>query len=131
MTGPGEGGPYADYLGLRATGPGEVRLTIRPDLVNGVGKLLGPVGFALVDYAMGDAAWAGLEPGHAAVTVNIAINYLDSSDAGEVVCRGRLDRRGRRVAATSAEVHHADGRLLITAVGTFAITAGARAADPR
>jgi uncharacterized protein (TIGR00369 family) len=131
MSGPNAGEPFAQFIGLRLTGPGEVRLTIRPDLVNSVGKLLGPVAFALVDYAMGDVVWRGLEPGRAAVTINIAINYLDSSDAGDVVCRARLDRRGHRVAATRAEVHHADGRLLTTAVGMFAITAGAPAPGPR
>jgi uncharacterized protein (TIGR00369 family) len=130
MSGPSEREPLAAFLGLRLTAPGEVRLTIRPELVNSVGKLLGPVGFALVDYAMGDVVWRGLDPGRAAVTINIAINYLDSSGEGDVVCTARLDRRGRRIAGTSAEVRHADGRLLTTAIGTFAITAGAPAPAP-
>lgn len=123
MSGPSESEPFAAYLGLRLTGPGEVRLAVRPELVNSVGKLLGPVAFALVDYAMGAVVWRGLEPGVVAVTINVAINYLDSCADGDVVCTARLDRRGVRVAATSAMVHHADGRLLTTAVGTFAITA--------
>jgi acyl-CoA thioesterase len=131
MSGPSESEPFAAYLGLRLTSLGEVGLTIRPDLVNSVGKLLGPVGFALVDYAMGDVAWHGLEPGRTAVTINIAINYLGSAADGDVVCTARLDRRGRRVVATSAEVRHADGRLMIMAVGTFAVTGGGPAPAPR
>lgn len=119
--GPRAGGPYADHLGLRWTGPSEARLTIRPDLVNDIGRLLGPVGFALVDYAMGAAVWNELDDGETAATVNVALNFLDTATEGEVVCRARLDRRTRRAAATSAEVHHEDGRLLITAIGGFAI----------
>jgi uncharacterized protein (TIGR00369 family) len=131
MPGPSESEPFAEFLGLRLTGPGEVRLDVRPDLVNSVGMLLGPVGFALVDYAMGDVVWRGLQDGLAALTINIAINYLEGAGDGDVVCTARLDRRGRRVAATSAALRHADGRLLATAVGTFAITAGAPAPGPR
>jgi uncharacterized protein (TIGR00369 family) len=119
--GPRAGDPYAEYLGMRWTGPDEVRLTIRPDLVNNIGHLLGPVGFALVDYCMGAAAWETLNEGEVAATVNVALNYLDTAREGEVVCRARVDRRSRRAAATSAEVRHEDGRLLITAIGSFAV----------
>jgi acyl-coenzyme A thioesterase PaaI-like protein len=129
MSGPVDGDPFARLLGLRMPRPGEARLAIRPELINDAGVLLGPVGFALVDYAMGSAVWDGLEPGRVAVTVNVAINYVAGSSDGEIVCMARLDRRGGRLAATSAAVHHADGRLLMTAVGTFALT-GAQVESP-
>jgi uncharacterized protein (TIGR00369 family) len=122
MSGPDEQEAFARYLGLWLPAPGEVHMTVRPDLVNSVGKLLGPVAFALVDYAMGGVVWHGIEDGLAAVTINVSINYLDGANEGEVVCTARVDRRGRRVAATSAALRHADGRLLATAVGTFALT---------
>jgi uncharacterized protein (TIGR00369 family) len=134
MSGPHDDDDLARFIGLRLTAAGEARLTVRPELVNSIGKLLGPVAFALVDYAMGSVVWDGLEPGRAAATVNIAINFLDSADAGEVVCTAAVDRRGARLASTSAQVRHGDdGRLLMTAVGTFAATrpSGARAAPPR
>ena len=112
---------YASWIGLRPGDVGEVRLTVRSELVNPIGKLYGPVGFAMVDYAMGDAVWDAIGPEDAAATVNIAINYLTSTGEGEVVCRARLDRRGRSLAFTSAEVRDAEDRLLFTAVGTFAV----------
>ncbi len=112
---------YATWLGLRPTDVGEMRLTVRPELVNPLGKLYGPIGFALVDYAMGDIVWNSLADDQASATVNIAINYLTSTHAGEVVCRATLDRRGKALAFTSAAVHDDTGKLLMTAVGTFAV----------
>jgi uncharacterized protein (TIGR00369 family) len=122
MNGPQDDDPYARHLGLQITAPGVVRLTVRAELVNSVGTLLGPVGFAVVDYAMGNIVWSGLEEGKLAVTVNVAINYLAGCNGGQVTCTAQLDRRGRRVAATSARVESDTGRLLMTAVGTFAIS---------
>jgi acyl-CoA thioesterase len=119
--GPRGGGPFADFLGLSWSGPDEVRLQIRPELVNNVGRLLGPVGFALADYGMGASVWNHLAHDEVTATVNIGINFVDSASEGEVICRSRVNRRTRRAAATSAEVRHADGRLLITAIGSFAI----------
>jgi acyl-CoA thioesterase len=119
--GPRGGDPYGDFLGLRWNGPEELRLTIRPALVNNVGRLLGPVVFSLADYGMGAAVWDRLADGEICATVNLAINFVDSATAGEVVCSSRVDRRTRRAAAASAELRHEDGRLLATAIGSFAI----------
>jgi acyl-CoA thioesterase len=107
-----------------------LRLEIRPELVNGVGKLLGPVAFALTDYGMGAAVWDTLDAGQVCATVNVAINFVDSAASGEVVCTSRVDRRTRRAAATSAELRHADGRLLATAIGSFAVILGRKAPSP-
>ena len=112
---------FATYLGLRVE-DGAVRLTIRPDLINLGGMLLGPVSFALVDYGMTAALLAVKAPEERIATTNIAINFLASAREGEVVCTTELDRRGRRIAALSSRIHHEDGRLLATAIGSFAIS---------
>jgi acyl-coenzyme A thioesterase PaaI-like protein len=54
-------------------------------------------------------------------TTGISINYVSSAREGEAACVARLDHRGRRAAFLSAEVRHDSGRLLATAIGTFAI----------
>jgi uncharacterized protein (TIGR00369 family) len=122
MSGPSDAESYARYLGLRLTAPGEARLAVRPELVNPVGRLLGPVGFALVDYAMADVVWRGLEPGRVAVTVSVGINFLAGCDEGEVIALARLDRRGGSMAFAAADVRDGDGRLLVTATGAFAVS---------
>jgi uncharacterized protein (TIGR00369 family) len=119
--GPRAGDPFSEFLGLRWNGPNEVRLTIRPDLVNNVNRLLGPVGFALIDYCMAASVWDQLADDETTATISLAVNYIASASEGEIVCRCRVDRRTRGAASTSGEVHHEDGRLLMTAIGSFAI----------
>lgn len=115
------GNEFARYLGLRWDDAATVRLTLRPELVNDAGLMLGPVGFALVDYAMGSGLWEQTTEDENIATVHIAINFIQSASEGEVVCRARVDRRNRRVAVLSAEIHHEDGRLLANAIGSFSI----------
>jgi uncharacterized protein (TIGR00369 family) len=115
------GNALGNFIGLRHTGPGVAKLTIRPDLVNGGGMLIGPVGFALVDYTMGSLLWSQCDENEWIATINIAVNYIQSAAEGEVECRTALDRRNRHIAVMRSQVHHEDGRLLITAVGSFSI----------
>ena len=109
------------WMGLRWDDPHTVRLTIRPDLINPGGLLSGVVAFALVDYSMASAVWEQTSPEEAIATLNVAITYLRGATEGDVVCRTALDRRTRTNAALRSEVSHDDGRLLATAVGTYAI----------
>jgi acyl-CoA thioesterase len=110
---------FGPLLGLRWS-EGMVALTIRPELINSVGLLLGPVVFALADYGMTSAVMAQLEPDEMCATTNVAINFVDSATSGEVVCTARVERRTRRTASTAAEIRH-EGRLLATALGSFVI----------
>ncbi len=109
------------FLGLRWEAPEVVRLTIRPELINAGGLLSGVVSYALVDYSMGSTLWAQTTEEEGIATVSIAVNYLQTATEGEIVCRTELDRRNRRSAALRSEVRHDDGRLLLTAIGTYAI----------
>jgi len=113
------GDAFIDFLGMRFE-PRAVRLTIRPELLNSNGKLLGPVGFALIDYGMAAELFAATTTERFATT-GISINYLSGASEGEVICRARIDRRGRHAAHLSAELTHDSGKLLATAIGTFAI----------
>lgn len=115
------GEAFAKFIGLRREEAGVTRLTIRPTLLNGQGLLLGPVGFAVVDFSMASALWAHCSPEEVIATINVSLNFVQSASAGGIVCRATLDRRNRHTAALSGQVHHEDGRLLITAVGSFAI----------
>ena len=118
----GSGGQaFADFIGLRHEGPGVTRLRIEPGLLNGGGLLLGPVGFALVDYSMGSLLWSHRNPCERIATINISLNFVQSAGEGDVECVTTLDRRNRVVAVMSSQVHHEDGRLLMTAVGCWSI----------
>lgn len=106
-----------------------IRLTITPDLINAAGLLSGAVAYALVDYGMGSALWKHTERDEQVATINIAINYIQTATEGEVICTSVLDRRNRTVGVLRSEVHHEDGRLLATAVGSFSIVKKRGASD--
>ncbi len=75
------------FMGLRWDDPETVRLTIRPELINGGGLLSGVATYAMVDYSMGSTLWAQTAPEERIATISISINYIQTATAGEMVCR--------------------------------------------
>jgi uncharacterized protein (TIGR00369 family) len=109
------------FMGLRWEDPETVRLQIRPELINRGGLLSGVATYAMVDYCMGSALWAQTKSEERIATISISINYVQTATEGEVVCRSTVDRRNRRIAVLRSEIHHEDGRLLVTAIGSYSI----------
>ncbi|HEX7610146.1 MAG TPA: PaaI family thioesterase, partial [Solirubrobacteraceae bacterium] len=79
------------------------------------------VTYALVDYCMGSTLWAQTTDEERIATISISINYIQTAVEGEIVCRSVLDRRNRTIGIMKSEIHHEDGRLLVTAVGSYSI----------
>jgi uncharacterized protein (TIGR00369 family) len=120
------GGPrsldgVSSFMGLRWEDPETVRMQIRPELINGGGLLSGVATYAMVDYCMGSTLWVQTAENERIATISISINYVQTATEGEVVCKTVLDRRNRTVGIMKSEVRHEDGRLLVTAVGSYSI----------
>ena len=96
-------------------------MTIRPDLINAGGMLAGVATYALVDYCMGSTLWKQTTDEEAIATISISINYVQTAREGEAICTTELDRRNRSNAVLRSEVRHVDGRLIATAIGSYAI----------
>jgi uncharacterized protein (TIGR00369 family) len=111
----------SSFFGLVWEDPQTVRLRIRPELINNGGLLSGVATYALVDYCMGSTLWVQTTAEEHIATINIAINYLQTAIEGEVICRTVLDRRNRTIGIMKSEVRHEDGRLLVTATGSYSI----------
>jgi len=111
----------SSFMGMRWDDPQTIRLQIRPELINGGGLLSGVVTYALVDYCMGSTLWVQTTSEEHIATISISINYIQTALEGGIVCRTTLDRRNRTTAVMSSEVRHEDGRLLVTAIGSYAI----------
>jgi acyl-coenzyme A thioesterase PaaI-like protein len=111
----------SSFMGLRWEDPQTVRLEIRPELINNGGLLSGVATYAMVDYCMGSTLWVQTAEHERIATISIAINYIQTATEGEIVCRTVLDRRNRTNAVMRSEVHHEDGRLLVTAIGSYSI----------
>jgi 1,4-dihydroxy-2-naphthoyl-CoA hydrolase len=118
---PGAIDGVTNFMGLRWDDAQTVRLTIRPELINAGGLLSGVATYALVDYCMGSTLWAQTSAEEAIATINISVNYIQTAIEGEIVCHTTLDRRNRRTAVMRSEVSHEDGRLLVTAIGSYTI----------
>lgn len=111
----------SSFMGMRWEDPQTIRLSIRPELMNNGGLLSGVVTYALVDYCMGSTLWVQTTAEEHIATIGISINYVQTATEGEIVCRTTLDRRNRSNAVMRSEVRHEDGRLMVTAIGTYAI----------
>jgi len=109
------------FMGMRWDAPETVRLEIRPELINAAGLLSGVVTYALVDYCMGSTLWPHTAKDEHIATLNISINYIQTATEGEIVCTSVLDRRNRTNAVLRSEVRAEDGRLLVSAIGSYAI----------
>lgn len=109
------------FMGMRWDDPQTVRLQIRPELINAGGLLSGVVTYGLVDYCMGSTLWPHTNEDEHIATLNISINYIQTAIEGEIVCTSALDRRNRTNAVMRSEVRDEDGRLLVTAIGSYAI----------
>ena len=118
----------SEFLGFRYEAPGRIRLTVRDELLNPGGLLSGVVAFGLVDDAMGSALWPQVTKEERMATLNISLNYVATAREGDIVCTAHVDRRTRTNAMMRAEVAADDGRLVATAVGTFAIFTKGRGA---
>jgi uncharacterized protein (TIGR00369 family) len=119
--GPGAIDGVTGFMGMRWEDPQTVRLTIRPELINAGGLLSGVVTYALVDYCMGSTLWVQTTEEERIATISISINYIQTAVEGDIVCHTTLDRRNRRTAVLRSEVRHEDGRLLVTAIGSYTI----------
>ncbi len=109
------------FMGLRWEDPETVRLGIRPELINRGGLLSGVATYAMVDYCMGSTLWAQTTEEERIATISISVNYIQTATEGEIVCRTSLDRRNRTTAVMRSEIRHEDGRLLVTAIGSYSI----------
>ncbi len=109
------------FMGLRWDDARTVRLAIRPELINRGGLLSGVATYAMVDYCMGSTLWAETTREERIATISISINYIQTATEGEIVCRSELDRRNRHIGIMKSTIHAEDGRLLVTAVGSYSI----------
>ena len=71
------------------------------------------------------SAQCNLDKGFIALTTDIKVNYLSqiSSETGEIVARGKIDKLGRKVIFLTGELRDMNGKLLATASSTELVVA--------
>jgi uncharacterized protein (TIGR00369 family) len=63
-------------------------------------------------------------------TVDLHVRLLEPVSGKALVARGRVVRHGKRLAMADMEVRTADGELVATGTGSFAVTSGPSIASP-
>ncbi|MDI6718507.1 MAG: PaaI family thioesterase [Methanomicrobiales archaeon] len=119
--------PFFRLMGIEISriGSGEAELTmrIRPDMANGAGWLQGGIYLSLTDEAMALALYSVLGPGEGVATISESTSFIRGAREGGLIARGRVVRRGRRVAFAEGEVRRegGDAELLARTTASFAI----------
>jgi uncharacterized protein (TIGR00369 family) len=117
--------PFLEKLGIVVTDWREeyveLRLPLDPSLLNRSGKVHGGVICTMLDAAMG---YAGLFTPPAApplhsVTLSLTSNFLSTGPGTSLISKGSIEKKGRGIYFSRAEVWIDDTLLAATGVGTF------------
>lgn len=106
-----------------AAGAVEIRVPVRPGLLQQHGYVHAGVVSAIADTAAGYAAMTLLPRGTEVVTAEFKINFLRPAQGDELVARSRVLRSGRRLTIVACDVYAAAGGAepcVATLLGTIA-----------
>jgi acyl-CoA thioesterase len=97
---------------------------VRPDMMNGVGWLQGGVLAAIADEAMALALYTRLSGREGIATISESTTFVRGVREGTITAKGRVIKKGRRVAFTEGEVYAGDeGKALLSRTSAaFALT---------
>ncbi|HEX6236725.1 MAG TPA: PaaI family thioesterase [Acidimicrobiales bacterium] len=117
--------PLQSHLGMTvgspSVGTGVAEIEITPELHNPNGVVHGAVLFAMADTSMGAATMSTLDPGVACASIEVHLRFLRPAAAGRLVAETTVVRGGRRVVQLESRIRGADGALVATATGSFAV----------
>jgi acyl-CoA thioesterase len=106
-------------------GAAVLKMTVRPDMANGVGWLQGGMLAAIADEAMALALYTLLCEGEGIATISESTSFIRGVREGTILAKGRVIRKGRRVAFMESEVYmdNAEKTILARTTASFAVTA--------
>lgn len=119
--------PYLSWLGLHFERyePDDVvmRLTFRPELTNDGTYYHGGVVAGALDTAGAAAAWSNhdFNKGVRASTVAMSLQYVGAAKQSDLVCHGRVVRRGKELTFIEITATDAAGSVVAHGVQTYRI----------
>jgi uncharacterized protein (TIGR00369 family) len=115
--------PFNDFLGARVLsregGRSEVALDLAAHHLNRRGVAHGGVVSSVLDTALGAAVISVMKPEEWCATLQLSVTFVEGPRAGTITARGRVVRRGSRVAFAEGELVDAAGKTLATAQGVW------------
>jgi len=120
-----EANPFFVLMGIDVesfgNGKAMLSMSVRQDMLNGVGWLQGGLYAALCDEAMALALYTVLEERERIATISENTSYLQGVRSGKICAEAQVIRKGRQVAFTQGCVKDAEGALLSQTWASFAI----------
>lgn len=116
-----------EHLGLgidREAAEPSVSVDIGPQHLNPYGLVHGAVPFALMDTAMGAAVMGVVDAGSRCATIELQVRYHKAVATGVLNATATVVSAGRRIVHLQARTTDANGQLIATATGSFAVLAG-------
>jgi uncharacterized protein (TIGR00369 family) len=119
--------PYLSWLGLRFERyePDDVvmRLPFRPELTNDGTYYHGGVVAAAVDTTGAAAVWSNhdFNKGMRASTVALSLQYVGAAKKSDLVCHGRVVRRGKELSFAEITATDAEGAVVAHGLQTYRI----------
>lgn len=119
--------PLVNILGLQVEdvreGECTVRMAFKPELIRPGGTIAGPATMALADLAMYVVVLSLIGGVELAVTTNLNINFLRKPGPADMIARGRILKRGKRLVVAEVELY-SDGApddMVAHVTGTYSI----------
>ena len=103
-----EANPFFKLMGIEVAtfgdGKAELRMEVRPDMLNGAGWMQGGIYTALADEAMALALFTALNENDRIATISETTSFFRGVQEGRIVARGKASRIGRQVAFAEGRV---------------------------
>jgi uncharacterized protein (TIGR00369 family) len=116
--------PYLRHLGIELVEFTEdfvvMKMPMKEDLRQPYGLLHGGATASLIDTATAFAVIAATGREEKATTVDLTVHYLRPVINETTICTAKVVRAGRRLITVSAEVHNENGKMIATALSTYA-----------
>jgi uncharacterized protein (TIGR00369 family) len=119
--------PLANFLGCVIEDVGEGRCTVRmafkPELIRPGGTIAGPATMALADLALYAVVLSLVGRVELAVTTSMTVNFLRKPGQEDMIAKGSLLKRGKRLVVAEVELYSAgDPDAMVAHVtGTYSI----------
>jgi uncharacterized protein (TIGR00369 family) len=116
--------PYLIHLGIELVeikkGMAVMKMPMKDDLRQPYGLLHGGATASLIDTATAFAVVSVTDRSEKCSTVDLTIHYLRPVINETTICTAKIVRAGRRLITVSAEVHNEEGKMIATALSTYA-----------
>jgi uncharacterized protein (TIGR00369 family) len=116
--------PYLVHLGIELVeierGKAIMRMPMKDELRQPYGLLHGGATASLIDTATAFAVVSVTAREEKCTTVDLTVHYLRPVINETTTCTATIVRAGKRLITVSAEVHNEEGKLIATALSTYA-----------